>query len=412
MHRGLRVGLLAGVLALLIPASASAFGPLGSFGEFGGGLGQLDSPAQLAVDPDGDIYVADSGNDRIEVYAGDGTFLRSFGEGRLLEPEDVALDDSGRAFVADSGNHRVAVFSARGTFLFSFGEESGEGELVDPTGLDVDASIFGSTVFVADNGKNLIASYAPGGAFVHSFGSVLSPRDVIVGGGGDLFVADFGNERVAVFSKEGEPIRSIGDGGGGALSGPVALVADGTGGIYVADQTAERVERFNDAGGFLGGFAAEPNVAGVGVACQGNVFVTEAATQLARVLRFGEPGTPPPPCLEPRQPEPIVEPGAKPPSNRFHFADLQKHRSNGFAVLYVRLPGPGRVNLNGRGFRRLSRTARQATTVQLPIKPKVRLRHFLKRHGKGRIRVAVTFTPVGGTPRTLERVVVLRRHRS
>ncbi len=49
--------------------------------------------------------------------------------------------------------------------------------------------------------------------------------------------------------------------------------------------------------------------------------------------------------------------------------------------------------------------------VRLPVKPKVRLRHFLKRHGKGRIRVAVTFTPAAGIPRKREKVVVLRRHR-
>jgi len=90
---------------------------------------------------------------------------------------------------------------------------------------------------------------------------------------------------------------------------------------------------------------------------------------------------------------------------------LTKNRSNGFAVLYVRVPGPGVVKLSGRGFRRLSRTARQATKVRLPIKPKVRLRHYLKRHGKGRIRAAAAFTPTGGAPRTLEKVIVLRRHR-
>jgi len=107
---------------------------------------------------------------------------------------------------------------------------------------------------------------------------------------------------------------------------------------------------------------------------------------------------------------PVYTP-AEPPSNRFHFAGLIRKRANGFAVLYVRVPGPGVVKLSGRGFRRLSRTPRQATRVRLPIKPKVRLRRYLKRHGRGRIRVIVTFTPTGGAPRTLEKVIVLRRRR-
>ena len=191
---------------------------------------------------------------------------------------------------------------------------------------------------------------------------------------------------------------------------PVALAPDGSGGIYVADQSDERVEHFSDAGGFLGGFPAEPNVAGVVAACGGNVFAAEGSASVSRVARFGEPGTPPPPC-KPVELEPIVDPVLKPPSNKFHFAGLKKNRSNGFAVLYVRVPGPGKVSLKGRGFRRLSRTARQATTVALPIKPKVRLRIFLKQHGKGRIRVEVAFTPTGGEPREREKVIVLRRHR-
>lgn len=410
MRRGLRFALLVAVLGLAVPGSALGFGPLDGFGEFGGGLGQLDSPSQLAVAPDGSIYVADTGHDKIEVYSGTGGFLRSFGAGRLDEPRDVALDDQGRAYVADTGNHRIAAFSSSGTFVRFFGDEAGEGQLVEPVGLDVDASMFGSTVYVADAGNNLVASYTPSGDFIHLFG-VPAPTDVVVGSGGRLYVADGGEERVDVFSKEGERIDSFGEGGEGELDEPVALAVDALGGIYVADRGKGRIFHFDGAGGFLAG-AEAPAVAGVGVACQSNVFATEAVAGSARVQRFGEPGTPAPPCAAPAPVEPIVAPLVRPPSNRFHFAGLRKNRSNGFATLYVRVPGAGRLRLTGRGFRRLSRSARQATTVALPIKPKVRLRHFLRRHGKGRIRVAVTFTPLGGTPRSLERVVVLRRHRS
>lgn len=401
--------LLLVALVLALPGSAAAFGPLASFGEFGGGLGQLDAPKQLAVASDGDVYVADSGNDRISVFAGDGTFLRTFGGGLLSEPKDVALDADGRAYVADTGNDRIDVFSATGGLL----DEFGEGELDEPSGVAID----GSTVYVADTGNERVAAFTAAGTPLAPIEPVppFPPLDVIVGDDGNLYVADLANEQVDVFTKqEVGPIRTIGGTGSGQgeLSGPVALVSDGQGGIYVADELAQRVVHFRDNGGFLGTVDAEPNVAGVGVACQGNVFATEAGTSLARVVRFGEPGTPPPPCTPTKQEGgPIAAPVLKLPSNKFHFAGLVKKRSNGFAVLYVRVPGPGKVSLTGRGFRRLSRTARQATTVGLPVKPKVRLRHFLKQHGKGRIRAVVTFTPTGGIPRTLEKVIVLRRHR-
>lgn len=403
MRPGLRFALLSVVLGLVFPGSAAAFGQLSSFGGLGSGPGQLSAPRQAAFDAAGDLFVADSGNDRISVFAGDGSFLRII-TGAMDEPQDVAFDATGQIFVADKGNDRVDVLGSSGVFV----RQIGEGELVDPTGVAVD----GSTVYVVDSANNRIARFGVTGA---PLGQIelpppFAPRDVIVGADANLYVGDLGNQRVDVFTKGGGFLRSF---GAGILNGPVALASDGSGGIFVADQVDERVEHFGAAGELLGGFPAEPKVAGVAAACGGNVFAVEESASLARVVRFGEPGTPPPPCTptEPA-PEPIVYPEAKPPSNRFRFAGLVKNRSNGFAVLYVRVPGPGRVSLKGRGFRRLSRTARQATTVSIPIKPKVRLRHFLKRHGKGRIRVEVSFTPTGGEPRKREKVIVLRRHRS
>jgi NHL repeat-containing protein len=402
MRRGVRFVLLGVAGLLLVPAGASAFGPLASFGELGAGPGQLDAPRQLAVDAGGNVYVADSGNDRVSVFAGDGTFERSFGLGVLDEPQDVALSPGGRAFVADRGDDRVDVFGAAGEFLFGLGE----GKLEDPLGI----AVSGMSVYVADGDGGRVAAFTTSGTFLSSF-SVPLPQDVISGEDGDLYVADGGEEQVDVFTKAGTLVRTLGEAGAGALSGPVSLAADGSGGLYVADQLEERVVHFTESGSFLGSFAAVPEVAGVAAACGGNVFAAEGDASLARVARFGEPGTPAPPCMS-TEPEPIVDPLVRPPSNRFRFAGLLKNRRNGFAVLYVRVPGPGKVKLSGRGFRRLARTARQATKVRLPIKPKVRLRHFLKRHGKGRIRIAVTFTPLGGEPRTLEKVVLLRRHRT
>jgi NHL repeat len=408
--RGLRAGLFAAALAAMfaLPSGASAFGLLSSFGEFGSGPGQLDSPAQIATAPGGDLYVADSGNDRVSVFAGDGSFVRTFGSAQLDKPGDVAFGDDGKVYVADTGNDRIAVFGSGGEFLFPIGE----GELEDPSGLDVDAAISGGTVYVADTGNDRVAAFTPSGTPLTPIEPIGSPRDVIVGSGGNLYVADLGEERVDVFSKAGALIRSFGEAGSGSgeLTVPVALASEDAGGVYVADEADERVARFDAGGSFLSSFKAVPDVAGVGVACGANVFVSEGSATLARVQRFGDPESPFPPCLAPPG-EPIKVTLIETPSNRFRFAGLIKNRSNGFAVLYVRVPGPGKVELKGRGFRRLSRTARQATKVRLPIKPKIRLRHFLKQHGKGRIRAVVTFAPTGGVPRTLEKVIVLRRPR-
>jgi hypothetical protein len=99
------------------------------------------------------------------------------------------------------------------------------------------------------------------------------------------------------------------------------------------------------------------------------------------------------------------------------FGGLRLNRRSGTAILFVRVFEPGRVVLHGRGIRRLTRGAPYAGApssqlLRLPVRPKVRLRRYLKRHGKGRIRPRVTLKPQAGTlPKTIERVVVLRRKR-
>ncbi len=401
MRWGCRFALLAAGLLLVPPGSAVGFESLAGFGAFGEGPGQLREPAQLAVAANGDVYVADSGNHRISVFAADGTFLRTFGEAALQEPQDVALA-GGVAFVADSGEDRIEVFTEEGIHLFSFGS----GELTDPSGVAVD----GSTVLVADSGNDRIAKFSAG-TFVEPIGSgvLSSPRDALLGADGLLYVADHGNERIAVLDEGGALVGSIGAEGVGKLSGPVALAA-AKGELLVADQTAERVESFDLDGTLLGGFAAKPGVSGVGAACGGNVFAVERSALFARVERFGEPGAPVPPCAQP-QVVPEITRAVQPPSNRFRFDGLRLNRGNGMAILFVKVPGPGRLRLWGRGVRPLKRVAQQATRVRLPVRPKVPLKRYLKRHGKGRVRVNVLFEPFGGEARRHEKVIVLRRRR-
>lgn len=397
---GIRFALFSIAFVLLFPASAGAeLFRLAEFGEFGAGPGQLDSPAGAQVSADGDLFVADSGNDRVAVFAGGGAFLRVL-SGGLSGPRDLALDGGGRVFVADTANDRVAVLSSGGAFLFDF-EEGGEAALAGPTGV----AVAGPLVAVADTGNTRIALFDDDGEFVDSFPTTTPPKDVIAGPGGDLYVLV--EKRVEVYTPGGDLLRSFGDEGVEKLESPTA-VAFGDGQIFVAEAAERSVERFAPAGTHLGGFSVDPDPTGLAVACGGNVFVIEEEIPVAAVERFGEPGTPPPPCIAPAA-EPVQVSLTPLPSNRIRFAGLVKNRRNGSAVLFVRVPGPGRVILKGRGVRRLARGVPRAKRVRLPVKPKVRLRHFLKRHGKGRIRVEVTFRPVGGVPRSIEKVIVLRR---
>ena len=84
-------------------------------------------PHGLAVDGAGRVYVADSGNQRIQVFTPDGEYIREWGgygekQGRFVWPRGVAIDASGRVYVADSGNARIQKFTASGQFVAKWGQ--------------------------------------------------------------------------------------------------------------------------------------------------------------------------------------------------------------------------------------------------------------------------------------------------
>lgn len=94
---------------------------------------------------------------------------------------------------------------------------------------------------------------------------------------------------------------------------------------------------------------------------------------------------------------------------KVHFSGFRRNVRSGTAILFVSVPGPGRVILHGRGIRRLVRVVGRPRRLRLVVRPKVRLMHYLKHHRKGRIRAVVTFRPGEGAPEAIERPIALKR---
>jgi DNA-binding beta-propeller fold protein YncE len=101
----------------------SRVGPAPSFalawGSLGPGDNQFNQPIGVTADKDGFVYVADSLNDCIKKYKGDGTFAARWGtpgnyEDEFNEPRGVAVDSNGNVYVAEAGNHRVQKFTYPG----------------------------------------------------------------------------------------------------------------------------------------------------------------------------------------------------------------------------------------------------------------------------------------------------------
>ena len=91
----------------------------GSFGKKGTGKGQFYSPCSLACDPDGRVFVADSGNNRVQVFTAEGKFLQFFTKcHEMIWPHSITIDTRGIVYVAE--HCRISVFTSTGHLQKSF----------------------------------------------------------------------------------------------------------------------------------------------------------------------------------------------------------------------------------------------------------------------------------------------------
>lgn len=196
------------------------------WGSQGRGDGQFNTPYDVAVARDGTVFVVDGSNSRIQVFArqSDGTYAyqTQWGnmgrdDGQFTYSYGIAVADDGRVFVADTGNNRIQVFAKRtdGTYAFesSWGYEGKrDGLLRSPSGVAVARD---GRVFVADMGNHCIKVFArqSDGTYVYQTqwgskgkdnGQFMSPYGIAVADDGWVFVADTGNYRIQVFAPQAD----------------------------------------------------------------------------------------------------------------------------------------------------------------------------------------------------------------
>lgn len=228
----------------------SGFGP----GEFGF---SFDFPwGDLAIAPDGNLYILDPNLARVQKFTPDGEFLFEFaergsGEGQLLYPMGIGVGPNGRVYVADWQNHRVQVFDGDGTFLAEWdGTKDGGPPLAGPRDIAVDAD---GIAWVTDEIMQRIVGFAPDGTIVGTFGKigadpgeVRGPWSIAIDAAGEIYVADYENDRVQVFSPDGESLRIIGakGDGPGEFDAPAYLALGPDGALYVTDEGTGRVQKF------------------------------------------------------------------------------------------------------------------------------------------------------------------------
>jgi sugar lactone lactonase YvrE len=302
---------MAAAAALLLAATTAlaAYQFETAWGTSGSGQGQFAGNTRLAVGPDGSVYVADPGNNRIQKFTGDGAFLTTWGTlgpapGQFNLPRAVAVGPDGTVYVADTTNNRVQRFDANGGFLSQWGSTgAGDGQFQSPTA--VAAGPDGS-VYVGDNTNARVQRFLADGTFLSAFtsgtGGFGNINGVAVGPDGSVYVLDVGNFRVERFDANGVFQSSWGSNGGGdgQFQGPQSIAAS-AGGVYVADGTQSRVQKFSSTGTFLdaldaagSGDAQFAGPEGVAVSPVGAIYVSQGSARISRFAETGGTTLPPP----------------------------------------------------------------------------------------------------------------------
>jgi len=159
----------------------------------------------------------------------------------LAEPRGIALDGQGRIWVTDFGHSRVAIFDSSGGSLGAWGGVRGNGpyQLLDPA----DVAIRGDDVYVADTWNGRVQHFTTAGRFKDTVATGLyGPRGVGIASDGTVWIADSGNNRLALIAG-GQPSRFVGKSGAGTdgLASPVG-VAVSPAHAYVADIGNHRIQ--------------------------------------------------------------------------------------------------------------------------------------------------------------------------
>jgi tripartite motif-containing protein 71 len=239
-----------------------------SFGTFGTGDVQLQSPADVALGLGGALWVVDRLNYRIKKFSPDGKFLFQFGkygegEGEFLNPASIAVDRDGNLLVLDKSARRVQKFSPEGKFILKFGSPgTSNGQLFFPEGIATD---FGGDIWVCDGVNARIQRFDEEGNFIEVVGSKGSGEGqfgrcagIDVGPDGRVWAGDWTNNRVNVFSPEGKFLFTFGSfgSGPGQFNRPSAIEVDGKGNVFVGDRENHRVQQFDSEGKYVRQFGS------------------------------------------------------------------------------------------------------------------------------------------------------------
>ena len=199
-------------------------------------------------------------------------------------PSDVAVDDNGNIYIALYDYACVQVYGKDGTLIRTIGtpvdepDESDDDYESDKT-IQLQCpsaiAIHGNVVYVAEYNKNCVQKITTSGEFISIFGEgqLHKPRGICIDSSGRVYVSSSGDNSIAIFEADGTFITHIGERN---LNGPWGLAFDSSGNLHVADTNTNTIKVFTGDGGYVTSYDSGVNqTAGIAIDDEGNTFVAE-----------------------------------------------------------------------------------------------------------------------------------------
>jgi DNA-binding beta-propeller fold protein YncE len=222
-------------------------------------------PSDVEVGKDHRIYVLDGVNNQVKVFDEKGPFLFSFGsrgqaKGQFESPLGLSIDSTGRVFVADTGNRRVQLFSAEGKAQSEFSITLKDAQhLCDPVDLALDEKR--NRIYVVDNENHKVLLYSLDTfSFLESWGKEGDGRQefrypffIAAGKDGTVLIVDVLNTRVQAWDPKGRAVSTIGEWGVDVSQfyRPKGVCVDKDNRVFASDSYLGAIQVFNRYGSFL-----------------------------------------------------------------------------------------------------------------------------------------------------------------
>jgi sugar lactone lactonase YvrE len=313
---GIALLILAGITAVLVVFLMQGDGPpeyFAAWGKQGHEDGEMVTPAGVAVDSSGNVYVLDTGNDRIHRYLATGKYDSHFGHpgsgseqgGEFDGPMRLQFDHQDNLWVSDTNNNRLQVFDSKTRFIAEVGSLGQDpGQFSHPGGIAFDSS---GNFWVADTGNNRIQKFGPGGknvlAIIPEDNSVEpsdmknyfnQPYSLCCDPLGTVYVADTFNNRIQKFTSAGAFQSQFGGHGSGPgqFIHPTDVLVDREQNLYVVDSGNNRIQKFNQAWDFICQWGGEGDAARqfrnpqqMAEAPDGTLYIADAGNNRVQVYK-------------------------------------------------------------------------------------------------------------------------------